>query len=51
MGGSASSELATGQEGIKKDTKSMTNVGLLNLADNSGMQGGFDFNLVKLQPA
>ena len=45
MGGSASSKLATGEE-AKISEQSMTNVGLVNLAD-TGESTGFTFNVVE----
>ena len=45
MGGSASSQSVTGEE-AKISEQSMTNVGLVNLAD-TGESTGFTFNLVE----
>ena len=45
MGGSASSELATGDEGIRKQAQ--TNIGLLTMASESGM-GGDSFNMIEI---
>ena len=47
MGGSASSELVTGEEGIKKLNNKQTNIGLLTMATESGM-GGDSFNMIEI---